>query len=57
MTTFSEFVESTSLEETIVTNSPKYREKFLKIVEKAGIGESDTKDKQALNKLRSTSNH
>ena len=54
MRTISEFIDSTALEETIVTNCPKYREKFLKIVEKSGVGESDTKDKQAMNKIRST---
>jgi hypothetical protein len=54
VTTISEFIKSNALEETIVTNCPKYREKFLKIVDKSSVGESDTKDKQALNKIRST---
>jgi len=54
MTTISEFIDSTALEESIVTNCPKYREKFLKIVEKSGVGGSDTKNKQALNKILST---
>jgi len=54
MRTISEFIDSTALDETIVTNCPKYREKFLKIVEKSGVGDSDTKDKQAINKIIST---
>ena len=48
MTTISEFIASPALEETIVTNCPEYREKFSKIIEKAGVQESDTKDEQAI---------
>ena len=54
MTTISEFVDSTALDETIVSNCSKYREKFIKIVNKSGVGGSDTKDKQAINKIIST---
>ena len=44
MTTISEFIEGTALEEIIVFNCPKYREKFSKIVEKAGVGDSDLEE-------------
>ena len=54
MTTISEFVDSTALDETIVTNCPKYREKFLKIVEKSGVGESDIEDTEAVKKIEKT---
>ena len=50
MTTISEFIASPALDETVVTNCPEYREKFLKIIEKAGVQESDTKDEQAIKK-------
>ena len=54
MTPTSEFIASPALEETIVTNCPKYREKFSKITEKADVQESDTKDEQAKKKIIST---
>lgn len=54
VTTISEFIASPALEETIVTNCPKYREKFSKIIEKANVQESDTKDEQAIKKITST---
>jgi hypothetical protein len=54
MTTTSEFIASPALEETIVTNCPKYREKFSKIIQKADVQESDTKDEQAIKKIIST---
>jgi hypothetical protein len=54
MTTTSEFIASPALEEAIVTNCPKYREKFSKIIEKADVQESDTKDEQAIKKITST---
>ena len=54
VTTISEFIASPALEETIVTNCPKYREKFSKIIEKADVQESDTKDEQAIKKIIST---
>ena len=38
-------------EETIVSNCAKYREKFLKIIEKLGIGECDIKDEEARKRL------
>ena len=54
VTTISEFIASPALEETIVTNCPKYREKFSKIIEKADVQGSDTKDEQAIKKIIST---
>jgi hypothetical protein len=54
MTSISEFIDSTALEETIITNCPKYREKFSNIVEKAGVGGSDIKDKEAIKKIYAT---
>jgi hypothetical protein len=54
MTTISEFVQGVALEETIVSNCPTYREKFQKIIDKAGVGDSDIKDDNALNTIRST---
>ena len=54
VTTISEFIASPALEETIVTNCPRYREKFSKIIEKADVQESDTKDEQAIKKIIST---
>ena len=54
VTTISEFIASPALEETIVTNYPRYREKFSKIIEKADVQESDTKDEQAIKKITST---
>ena len=54
LTTISEFIASPALEETIVTNCPEYREKFSKIIEKADVQESDTKDEQAIKKITST---
>ena len=54
VTTISEFIASPALEETIVTNCPEYREKFSKIIEKADVQGSDTKDEQAIKKITST---
>jgi hypothetical protein len=54
MPTVSEFIASPAMEETIVTNCPKYRGKFSTIIEKAGVQESDTKDAQAIKKISST---
>ena len=54
MTTISEFIAGPALEETIVTNCPEYREKFSKIIEKADVQGSDTKDEQAIKKITST---
>ena len=54
LTTISEFIASPALEETIVTNCPEYREKFSKIIEKADVQGSDTKDEQAIKKITST---
>lgn len=50
-TTINQFIEGEGLEETIVSNCPKYREKFLKIIEKLGIGECDIKDEEARKRL------
>ena len=44
MTTISEFIEGTDLDEIIVFNCPKYREKFSKIVEKADVGDTDLEE-------------
>jgi hypothetical protein len=54
MPTVSEFIASPAMEETIVTNCPKYRGKFSTIIEKAGVQESDTKDARAIKKISST---
>ncbi len=54
MVTFNQFVQGDQLEETIVSNCPAYRKKFLKIIEKAGVGDNDIEDKNALQKIRST---
>ena len=42
--TISEFIRSTVLEEIVVFNCPKYREKFSKIVRKAGVCGSDIEE-------------
>ena len=55
MPTISEFIEGTPLEETIVSNCSKYREKFVKIVDKAGVGDCDIEDKNAVNRIMSIS--
>jgi hypothetical protein len=54
MTTIFEFIDSTALEDTVVKNCPKYRVKFLNIIDKAGVGDSDTTDKEALKIIRGT---
>jgi len=54
LVTFNQFVQGDQLEETIVSNCPAYRKKFLKIIEKAGVGDNDIEDKNALKKIRST---
>ena len=54
MVSFRDFVESDRLEETIVSNCPDLRRKFNNIIEKAGVGELDIQDKNALAKIRTT---
>ena len=54
MTTIFEFIDSTALEDTVIKNCPKYRVKFLNIIDKAGVGDSDTTDKEALKIIRGT---
>jgi len=51
ITTISEFVDGTALDATIISNCLKYRAKFLNIIEKSGVGDSNTKDQQAINKI------
>jgi hypothetical protein len=51
MTTISDFIASTALEDTIVTRCSKYRDKFSKNLEKAGVGQSDTKNEKAIKKI------
>jgi len=55
MTTFSEFVSGPEFEKMIGSKKyPKYKIKFSKIIEKAGVGDSDLTDRVALKKLYST---
>jgi DNA-directed RNA polymerase subunit RPC12/RpoP len=54
LVTITEFIDSVRLEETIVTNCRKYRSKFLNIVEKSGVGRSNTKDTEAIKTIMST---
>ena len=51
--TFKQFVEGNQLEETIVSNCPTYRKKFLKIIKKAGVEDNYITDKNALKKIYS----
>ena len=44
MATISEFIAGVAFEEIIVFNCPKYRKKLSKIVEKAGVGDSDIEE-------------
>ena len=43
----AEFVEGEALEETIVSNCPKYRKKFLRIIEKAENRDADIEDQKS----------
>ena len=54
MMTFSEFVKNDALEKTVVSNSDNYRQKFIKIIEKAGVSDSDIQDEEALKKTIET---
>ena len=49
--TFNEFVKNDALEKTVVSDCDNYRQKFIKIIEKAGVGDSDIQDEEALKKL------
>ena len=53
MMTFSEFVKNDSLEKTVVSDCDNYRQKFIKIIEKAGVSDSDIQDEEALKKIKS----
>ena len=53
MMTFSEFVKNDALEKTVVSNFDNYRQKFIKIIEKAGVSDSDIQDGEALKKIKS----
>ena len=53
MMTFSEFVKNDALEKTVVSNCDNYRQKFIKIIEKAGVSDSDIQDEEALKKIKS----
>ncbi len=52
--TFNQFVEGDQLEETVVSNCPTYRKKFLKIIKKGGVEDNYITDKKALKKIRGT---
>ena len=53
MMTFSEFVKNDALEKTVVSNCDDYRQKFIKIIEKAGVSDSEIQDEEALKKIKS----
>ena len=53
MMTFSEFVKNDSLEKTVVSDCDNYRQKFIKIIEKAGVSDLDIQDEEALKKIKS----
>ena len=53
MMTFSEFVKTDALEKTVVSDCDNYRQKFIKIIEKAGVSDSDIQDEEALKKIKS----
>ena len=53
MMTFSEFVKNDALEKTVVSDCDNYRQKFIKIIEKAGVSDSDIQDEEALKKIKS----
>ena len=53
MMTFGEFVKNNALEKTVVSNCDNYRQKFIQIIEKAGVGDSDIQDEVALKKIKS----
>ena len=53
MMTFSEFVKNDALEKTVVSDCHNYRQKFIKIIEKAGVSDSDIQDEEALKKIKS----
>ena len=53
MMTFSEFVKNDALEKTVISDCDNYRQKFIKIIEKAGVSDSDIQDEEALKKIKS----
>lgn len=54
MTTISEFIDGKDFEVIINKRCSKYREMFLKIIEKKGVGNSDIKDEIAIKSILST---
>ena len=53
MMTFSEFVKNDALEKTVISDCDNYRQKFIKIIEKAGVSDSDIQDEESLKKIKS----
>ena len=53
MMTFSEFVKNDALEKTVISDCDNYRQKFIRIIEKAGVNDSDIQDEEALKKIKS----
>ena len=53
MMTFCEFVKNDALEKTVISDCDNYRQKFIKIIEKAGVSDSDIQDEEALKKIKS----
>ena len=53
MMTFSEFVKNDALEKTVVSDCDNYRQKFIKIIEKAGVSDSNIQDEESLKKIKS----
>ena len=49
-----EFIESENLEQAIISNSHKFRDKFRKIVDKTNVGELNIEDQNALKKIEKT---
>ena len=49
-----EFIESENLEQAIISNSHKFRDKFRKIVDKTNVGELDIEDQNAIRKIEKT---
>ena len=53
MMTFCEFVKNDALEKTVISDCDNYRQKFIRIIEKAGVNDSDIQDEEALKKIKS----
>ncbi len=54
MPSISEFINSDCLEDFIVNNSSKYKNKFKKIIQKAKVDDSEISDKKAIEKIQKT---